>query len=443
MQVADERSVRRYRVAMACPIPHTSATLARWLTELRQRTLGLVADLCDEDLDCEKLTITNPFLWELGHVGWFHERFLLRENGESSRRPDADALFDSMEVLHDARWELPLPQRADVVAYVEGVNAALIDRLQRGEPTPEQLGLWQLCLFHEEMHAEAFLYMRQTLGYAKPYWLSPGPTAAQDASLAVGDAEVPAGVYRVGAERDEPFCFDNERWAHDVQLDRFRIARRLVSQGDFRAFVESGGYTDDRLWSAEGLAQRLADQSEHPRDWRRTDGGWERRAFESWGPLTDDHAVVGVSWFEAEAYCVWAGRRLPTEAEWEVAAAYDRSGARRRYPWGDEAPDASRAVLDTRGGESCDVQACATGDSALGLRQLIGNVWEWTASDFEPFPGFAPAEYLEYSQPWFGTRKVLRGGAWSTSSLLARNTHRNFFQAWRRDVPTGFRTCAR
>jgi len=428
---------------MPCPIPRTSASLARWSTALRRRTLGLVADLCDDDLDCEKLTITNPFLWELGHVGWFHERFLLRGNGEASRRADADELFDSMEVLHDRRWDLPLPKRSEVLAYLEDVHAALHAQLDRGEPSAEALGLWQLCLFHEEMHAEAFLYMRQTLGYAVPEWLPPGPCTKSAAEPAEGDAVVPAGVYRIGAGRDDSFSFDNERWSHDVQLDEYRIGRRLVSQADFCAFVDDGGYRDERLWTTEGRALLQREHAGHPRDWRRTDGAWERRAFERWVPLEPDHAVTGVSWHEAEAYCAWAGRRLPSEAEWEAAAAFDSTGARRRFPWGDAAPDETRAVLDARGSGSCSVQSCAAGDSALGLRQMIGNVWEWTASDFLPYDGFAPAQYLEYSEPWFGTRKVLRGGAWSTSSLLARNTHRNFFQPWRRDVPAGFRTCVR
>jgi ergothioneine biosynthesis protein EgtB len=443
MQGADAVRASRYLGGMPCPIPRTSASLASWSTELRRRTLGLVADLCDDDLDCEKLNITNPFLWELGHVGWFHERFLLRGNGEPSRRADADELFDSMEVLHDRRWDLPLPKRSEVLAYLESVHAAVLEQLDRGEPSRAAAGLWQLCLFHEEMHAEAFLYMRQTLGYAMPAWLPPGPCMESHAEPAEGDAEVPAGVYRIGAERDAAFSFDNERWAHDVSLESFRIARRLVSQDDFRAFVDDGGYRDERLWSAEGLALLQREHADHPRDWRRGADGWQRRAFERWVPLEPDHAVTGVSWHEAEAYCAWAGRRLPTETEWEAAAAYDPSGTRRRYPWGDTPPDSTHAVLDGRGSGSCSVHSCADGDSTLGLRQMIGNVWEWTASDFLPYDGFAPAEYLEYSEPWFGTRKVLRGGAWSTSSLLVRNTHRNFFQPWRRDVPTGFRTCAR
>ena len=428
---------------MACPIPRTAEALAAWAEELRSRTLWMIADLSDADLYCKELQATNPFLWEIGHVGWFHERFLLRAAEEPSLRADADELFDSMEVEHDSRWMLQMPTRADVLAYIADVHGVLQAVLENegAARSAEDIALWQLCLFHEEMHVEAFLYMRQTLGYCAPPGIGCDPPGARG-PRAEGDAVVPAGVYRIGAERDEAFCFDNERWVHDVELDEFRIARALVTQTDFQQFVDAGGYADERLWTAEGREFRARAEAHHPRDWRKQDGGWERRCFNHWMPLDERLPMIGVSWFEAQAYCSWAGRRLPTEEEWEAAASFDPNGGRRRYPWGDEVPDENRAVLDALTEGVCDVQARTDGDSALGLRQLIGNVWEWTDSDFVPYAGFSPATYEAYSKPWFGTRKVLRGGAWSTSSKLARNTHRNFFQAWRRDVPSGFRSCA-
>jgi iron(II)-dependent oxidoreductase len=156
--------------------------------------------------------------------------------------------------------------------------------------------------------------------------------------------------------------------------------------------------------------------------------------------------AVHISWYEAEAYCNWAGRRLPTEAEWEVAASapnHDYPGSRRHFPWGNQAATAAEANLDWCAGGIVEVAAYPAGDSAFGCRQLAGNVWEWTATDFEPYPGFSTDPYKEYSQPWFGTHKVLRGGCWATSALLIRNTWRNFYTPDRRDVWAGFRTCAR
>ncbi|HWO43745.1 MAG TPA: SUMF1/EgtB/PvdO family nonheme iron enzyme, partial [Candidatus Eisenbacteria bacterium] len=199
----------------------------------------------------------------------------------------------------------------------------------------------------------------------------------------------------------------------------------------------------------EPLEAARPDRPRHPVYWRPAPGGgWEQRIFDRYVPLREELPVTHVSWYEAEAYCNWADRRLPSEAEWEVAASCEPergglSGRRRLFPWGDEAPDRTRANLDYRGGGIVAVGAYPGGDSAFGCRQMIGNIWEWTADDFRPYPGFVPDPYKEYSQPWFGTHKVLRGGCWATPSLLIRNTWRNFYTPDRRDVWAGFRTCAR
>jgi iron(II)-dependent oxidoreductase len=191
--------------------------------------------------------------------------------------------------------------------------------------------------------------------------------------------------------------------------------------------------------------------AEHPVYWRAAGrDGWEERVYDEWHPLRDDHAIIHVCWWEADAYCRWAGRRLPTEAEWEAAAAAEPSAdgsrlgsRRRRYPWGDEPPASHHANLDAAHAGTVSVHAFPAGDSAFGCRQMLGNVWEWTASDFLPYPGFIVDPYKEYSAPWFQTHKVLRGGCWATRPRLIRNTWRNFYTPDRRDVFAGFRTCAR
>jgi iron(II)-dependent oxidoreductase len=179
--------------------------------------------------------------------------------------------------------------------------------------------------------------------------------------------------------------------------------------------------------------------------WQREATNWLRRDFDRWVPLEPNRPVVHVNWYEADAYCCWAGRRLPTETEWEAAAAAssdDLSTPKRRYPWGDEPANGTRARLDGYALGCCDVAELPAGDSYFGCRNLMGNVWEWTASDFLPYPGFVADPYRDYSQPWFGTHKVLRGGAWMTRGRLLRNTWRNFYMPDRRDVWAGFRTCA-
>ncbi|MCP3958489.1 MAG: ergothioneine biosynthesis protein EgtB, partial [bacterium] len=262
-----------------------------------------------------------------------------------------------------------------------------------------------------------------------------------------GDVEVPGGTFALGATPGEPFVFDNEKWAHEMEVEPFAIARAPVTNAEFAAFVEDRGYLKRELWSQPGWWWRTkAGGARQPLCWHRGQGQerWLRRHFDRLLPLEENAPVAHVTWYEAEAFCNWAGRRLPTEAEWEMAASTSPGVVRkRRYPWGDEPAADPRANLDSTLGGYADVAAFAAGDSAWGCRQMAGNVWEWTASPFYPFPGYVvDFPYREYSAPWFGYRKVLKGGSWATRSSLAYNTYRNFFPPHRRDIFAGFRTCA-
>jgi iron(II)-dependent oxidoreductase len=407
--------------------------LEKDLRDARARTLLLVADLDGAQLLGPRLDIVNPPLWEMGHLAWFQEFWTLRTaRGRDPVLPGSDALYDSAKVAHDTRWDLPLLDRKSVLGYLESILEQSISVLRTGEETY----FHELALFHEDMHDEAFAYTRQTLAYPDP---SPQPQPPGVGALP-GDVAVPGGRYRLGAERGSSFVFDNEKWAHDVEVAPFRMARAAVTNSEFAGFVEAGGYRDERLWSAEGWQWRARCGAQKPVYWERTDGGWAHRRYDSLRPLPSDHPVIHVCWYEAEAFCRWAGRRLPAEAEWELAAA---TPAKSRFPWGDEAPRNAHANLDGRAGGTVPVAAHAQGDSACGCRQMIGNVWEWTASSFEPYPGFEIDPYKEYSQPWFGNHKVLRGGCWATRARLLRNTYRNFYTPDRRDIFAGFRTCAR
>ncbi len=328
------------------------------MREARER-LRAVAD----DLDAERelgprLAIVNPPRWEIGHVGWFQEFWCLRHGSEKSPSilPNADALYNSATVPHGARWTLPLPSFADTVAYRDAVLERVIDRLDQDDPY-----FAELALRHELMHAEAFHYTRQTLGY-------PAPDAAGSISEE-GDIEYPGGLFRLGAKPGNGFAFDNEKWSHPLVLEPFRMARRPVTYGEYRKFREP-------LYCKDGKVRR----------------------FERWIPIPDDQPVRHVSWHEATAYCAWAGRRLPSEAEWEFAA--------------------------------------------LAGLENIGHVWEWTSSTFLPYPGFVRDPYKEYSEPWFGTHKVLRGSSFATPPGVAHARFRNFYTPERADMFVGFRTCA-
>jgi gamma-glutamyl hercynylcysteine S-oxide synthase len=433
----------------------SAAAIAHMLMDARARTLALIADLSDEQLMGPRLPIVNPLLWEIGHVAWFQEKWLLRHRGKQRPiRADADGLFDSAHVAHDSRWELPLPSRDETLGYMQRVMDRIIERLGDIALDDTEIYFHHLALFHEDMHDEAFTYTRQTLGYPPPRFggtESAAPASRDGAGSLAGDAEVPGGTFLLGATPDLLFVFDNEKWAHPVEVRPFRIARAPVTNREFLAFVEDKGYLRQEWWSEDGWRWREGAGAEHPVYWRPGLGGrWTRRRYDDVVHLEEHHPVIHVNWFEAEAYCRWTGRRLPTEAEWEVAASAEPTsdrrgigGRKRMFPWGDDPPSAHLANVDAAGGGCVDVDAFAAGDSPVGCRQMIGNVWEWTSSTFGPYPGFVVDPYKEYSEPWFGTRKVLRGGCWATRSRLIRNTWRNFYTPDRRDVLAGFRTCAR
>jgi iron(II)-dependent oxidoreductase len=443
----------------------------------RQRTLELVQGLSAEQLIGPKLPTVNPLQWEIGHVGWFHEYFILRRiYGYEPLLARGDALYDSIAIAHDKRWDLPIYTLEETLDYLERVQARLIDRLDGGPASVEDSFIYQFTTFHEDMHDEAFLWSRQTLGYPPPVFRHDGadrpdppdgpdgpdgprepagpgvgPDAGRDVGPSTGplagDAEIPGGRFLLGSPPDAPFLFDNEKWAHEVRVAPFRMALAPVTNSEYLAFVEDGGYARREYWDTAGWAWHERIDALHPVYWRRDAAGrWQLRQFEIWRALPPHQPVVHVCWHEANAYCQWAGRRLPTEAEWEFAASM-RPGAngrlvKARYPWGDERPQARHANLDGFALDCVDVGSHPEGDNAFGVRQLFGNVWEWTQDTFDAYPGFSPDAYKEYSEPLFGTTKVLRGGAWTTRGRMITSTYRNFFGADRRDVFAGFRTCA-
>jgi iron(II)-dependent oxidoreductase len=350
------------------------ATLSSDLVASRDHLTNVVRNVDGERLLGPKLDIVNPPLWEIGHIGWFQEHWCLRwEDNRRAREsilPNADALYDSSAVAHDTRWDLPLPSLSATRDYLRAVLEKTLRRIER-EPENGSLGYFvRLCTLHEDMHSEALHYTHQTLGYPNPL-----PEALNSGSEPEF-IEVPGGTLRLGAERGEDeFIFDNEKWAHDVELAPFSISARPVTGAEFLEYVEAGGPA--------------------PRYWRRQDGEWQERRFDKWMSLRREEPVRHVSWDEARQYCRWAGRRLPTEAEWQRAAG--------ELGWGE--------------------------------------VWEWTDSTFAPFPGFSADPYADYSQPWFGTHKVLRGASFATPPRVRRATFRNFYLPQRCDIFAGFRTC--
>lgn len=453
-----ERALADKRLAMP------AAALAAAVDEACERTLACVADLHDAQLEVPMNDGVNPLRWELGHCAFFYDAFVLRVlDGSPPVMARAAELYDSFGIDHADRWTLELPDRDATVDYVQRVRDTVVERLLQTQPDPLQSYLHLLALVHSDMHIEAFTYMRQTLGYAPPPLPGARPSARAGAGARPGDVSIDGGRWSLGSTPDAPFVFDNEKWAHEVEIAPFHIARAPVTQAEFAAFVGDGGYLDARLWSRAGWLWRQRAGAQHPVYWQRSDGGWLRRDFDRMVPLEPHRPAVHINWHEAQAWCRWAQRRLPTEAEWEraAAAAGDTPARRARRPWGDAAPGGAPgatgasapgaghaapgalAALDAVQLGCSDVAAHGDGDSAFGCRQMIGNVWEWTDTPFYPFPGYLiDFPYKEYSAPWFGYRKVLKGGSWATRPRFAYTTLRNYFPPDRRDVFAGFRTCA-
>jgi gamma-glutamyl hercynylcysteine S-oxide synthase len=378
------------------------------LLAARERTLRLAEDYRAALGPAPRLPYAaelNPPMWELGHVAWFQEWWIarnpqrhlgVRANADPralpSRLPQADSWYDSSRIAHRTRWELPLPDAEATAQYLEHTLARTLELLDQlpTDASDDALYFFRLVTLHEQMHAEAAVYMAQSLGIPVRESREPA-TAGRGVELAV-----PAAEFQLGAAPGG-FAFDNELGAHRATLAPFAIDAEPVTWGAFLPFLEAGGYEDLRWWSPEGCAWLGGLRQRQPAGLRQRGADWEQMRNGSWQPLRREQVAVHLSAHEADAWCHWAGRRLPTEAEWECAALTQPG-----FRW--------------------------------------GQVWEWTASPFTPYPGFTPHPYREYSQPWFGSRRVLRGACEATAPALAHARYRNFFEPHRRDIFAGFRS---
>jgi iron(II)-dependent oxidoreductase len=357
-------------------------------------------------------------------------------------------MYDAFRNPRASRSVLPLLGVAEAFAYAEQVRARALRHLDTvDEEALARTGglldggfVYGMVAQHEQQHVETLIATLQLVTSTALDPL-PGTMPAPERAPLPREVRVAGGPFQMGT--DAPWAYDNERPRHVVEVSEFFIDRFPVSNDDFLAFIDDGGYRRRELWHTEGWAFREAEQLEHPLFWRQSAQGWERRRFVLWEPLPRAEPVCHVCWYEADAYARWAGRRLPTEAEWEKAAAATPDGAARRYPWGGTPPNLSRANLWPTGGHPAAIGAFPAGASAWGAEQLLGDVWEWTASDFGPYPGFRAFPYPEYSAVFFGPEyKILRGGSWAVAPDAIRNTFRNWDYPIRRQIFAGFR-CAR
>jgi gamma-glutamyl hercynylcysteine S-oxide synthase len=389
-------------------IPYTAPLggVEALLEEARKRTLALVEPLSDADLNRPHDALMSPLVWDLGHIAVFEDLWVCRETGEEQLRPDLVAVYDADETPRAERGELAYLRRGEAISLMDAVRARTLDRLER-----VSLFIAEMLVQHEHQHNETMLQTLQLAepGVYAPYRATPGGAAASGSLLVDG------GAAQIGADADpgkpgSRFTYDNERPRHTVELGAYRIDRAPVTNGQYRGFVEDGGYRRRELWSEEGWALREREGWERPRYWS-VDGG-ERR-FDALEPLAGELPVMHVSWFEADAYARWRGARLPTEAEWEHAATL---------------AEPERGELDQLG----------FGPGPAG--PFVGDCWEWTSTEFTGYPGFGAHPYREYSEVFFDRGyRVLRGASWATRPRVARVTVRNWDQPQRRQIFAGFR----
>ncbi|MFI5782746.1 ergothioneine biosynthesis protein EgtB [Nocardia sp. NPDC051570] len=417
--------------------------IARVLTRSRSRTTALTECLDESELVAQHSRLMSPLIWDLAHIGNQEELWLVRDvGGREPVRADIDHLYDAFQHPRADRPALPLLDADEARGYVGEVRQkvwdVLADHRLRGARLIEGGFAFGMIAQHEQQHDETMLATHQLRsGQA----VLSAPPAPQSRAVVTDEIVIPAGEFVMGTSTD-PWALDNERPAHPVYVPGFAIDAAPVTNAQYVAFVEDGGYERPELWSERGWAHRRQADLAAPQFWERdSDNRWWRRVFGTMRLIRPQQPVMHVCWFEAEAYANWAGKRLPTEAEWEKAARVDpATGRSRDYPWGDAEPDERTANLGQRHLEPADVGAYPQGASPAGVHQLIGDVWEWTASGFEPYPGFEAFPYREYSEVFFGgDYKVLRGGSFGTDQVACRGTFRNWDHPIRRQIFSGFR----
>ena len=420
--------------------------VAEHLIRARDRSLTLTDAVDDDDLVRQHSPLMSPLVWDLAHVGNQEELWLVRDvGGRAPVRADIDELYDAFQHPRADRPQLPLLGPAEARGYVLEVRDKVLDLLDHTELTGRALVdnafAFGMIAQHEQQHDETMLATHQLrVGAPALHAEEPPPSTGRPA---VTEVLVPAGEFTMGTST-EPWALDNERPAHPTHTEAFFIDTVPVTYGDFLRFVEAGGYDEPRWWSEAGWRHRQDAGLRAPKYVERDGDRWWVTRFGVHEQVRPDEPVTHVSFYEADAYASWVGKRLPTETEWEKAARFDPStGRSRRYPWGDHDPSREHANLGQRHLRAAPVGAYPAGASPLGVHQLIGDVWEWTASDFTPYPGFTVFPYAEYSQVFFGPDyKVLRGGSFGTDAVACRGTFRNWDYPIRRQIFAGFR-CAR
>jgi len=430
------------RLLVQSQMVETKQEIRAALESARARTEELLAPLSDDELAAELAPDQPPLVWDYAGIAYFEELWLLRNlDAQLPAAERHDEFYGSFRVDGTVR-QLPPLRPAAARAYAADVRERALEALEKadldGSPLLRKGFVFGLVLQHELQHQETMLEQLEAWGGDYPLPHAPAPDSAP-----AGPAEIriPEGSFVLGAV-SEPWALDNELVPHEVEVRPFWIERTPVTNASFADFVEDGGYRSASLWTSEGWEWLQGSDVAAPLYWERTGDAWELPRFGRRGPPPRDEPVQHVSWYEADAYARWMGKRLPTETEWERAAGWDERLGKSRYPWGTEWVG-YEANLGYGRFSPAPAGSYAGGASPCGCLQMAGDVWEWTSSFFHPYPGFVAFPHSEHSEAFFGEEsRVLRGGSWATDALIARTSFRRWARPHRRELFAGFR-CAR
>ncbi len=430
-------------------IQFNAEEMARLMQESRAMTHQLLFDvaLAEKDLRRQPATGFRPILWHLGHVGAFESYWILqRVKGDASLSPHYDLIFDPIKTPKDD--SLNLPPVAEIEEYLMQVRRNVLDylfnvQLADANPLLRDGYIFHMVLEHEYQHQETLLYLLQMLDPELKRHQDNSDVRCQMSDVRPEMILIPRGEFELGSS-GYPFAYDNEQPPHRVELADFLIDKYPMTNGEYRDFVQAGGYQTSSLWSEAGWQWKEENNITAPLYWSFDGDVWRVREMFSNDELKLNHPVTGVSWHEAEAYTRFVGKRLPTEAEWEKAASWNpQTQTKHRFSWGDEAPEASRVNFANQHWGTTPIDAFESVPSAYGCVDMTGNVWEWTATVFDGYAGFKPFPYKEYSELWFdGDHRILKGGSWATRSPILRCSFRNFWRPQFRIAFAGFRCAA-
>jgi gamma-glutamyl hercynylcysteine S-oxide synthase len=445
----------RLTIPRSSSAPPSKQEIADLLTEARERTLLLISGLSDEDLHRQHDPLMSPIIWDVGHIAHFEELWLTQNLDGAIEFSEMPGMYNPFEHPRATRAALALPTLAQMMERLREIRSRVLDRLdslQWNDDNPLLKGayVYNMVLQHEYQHNETILQtlqLKKGAPYQPPHRIAfPAQRAASTSNRAPdknGMVSFAGGRVTIGTD-DRSAAYDNERPQHEVDLRPFLIDRTAVTNGQYLDFISDGGYERPELWSEAGHRWVTETGVVAPKHWFRDGDAWFQRIMDVTRAVDPSRPVCHVCYHEAEAFAKWAGKRLPTEFEWEAAASWDPSSSKARgFPWGESAPTSELGNVDQLSFDIAPIDTYDRNVSPTGCYGMIGDTWEWTSSGFGGYPGFESFPYKEYSEEFFGSEyKVLRGGSWATRPGAIRTTFRNWDYPIRRQIFSGFR-CAR